>query len=350
MRQLQEVKVRGQQQLEAEKVRGQQQVAMEKVRGQQLEVEKRKAEAALAALYHAHQEEKTRERERVKMFYIGIQQKKISMLKLVLARFRVVFLPEEDSEAGTIFIMHDDGDEDDSGVMTAIPSRLFRFTPYSAGDIYGVGPFISAIVATQDGQQLVMTDFNNNAVKVADVTNPRTVLSVTLDAKPYRLALLRNGRVAVTAWNKRLYLIDVSGHPTVVSRVQTSREYRGVSAGTTDDTLIVSCDSDSDGPASVDVISYEGRFRHTVVDSNTLRDLQWPEYLAHVGGVLLVSDYASNSVFRVDLASGRVLATLAHPHMQSQGNARANRAGNLNNNNNLNNNSYPRVFVASTFA
>ncbi|KAK7487079.1 hypothetical protein BaRGS_00021749, partial [Batillaria attramentaria] len=79
--------VRGQQQLAEEKVKGQQQLQAEKVKGQQqLQAEKRRAEAELAALYHTHQEEKTRERERVKRFYIGIQQKKTSLLKQVMKR------------------------------------------------------------------------------------------------------------------------------------------------------------------------------------------------------------------------------------------------------------------------
>nr|KAG5714404.1 hypothetical protein BaRGS_006850 [Batillaria attramentaria] len=73
-------------QLEAEKVKSQQ-LHAEKVKGQQqLEAEKRRAEAELAALYHTHRKEKTRERERVKRFYIGIQQKKTSLLKQVMER------------------------------------------------------------------------------------------------------------------------------------------------------------------------------------------------------------------------------------------------------------------------
>ncbi|KAK7506872.1 hypothetical protein BaRGS_00001723, partial [Batillaria attramentaria] len=83
---LQEMKV-SQQQLEAEKVKAQQQLQAERVKGQQqLQAEKRRAEAELAALYHTHQEEKTRERERVKRFYTGIQQKKTSLLKQVMKR------------------------------------------------------------------------------------------------------------------------------------------------------------------------------------------------------------------------------------------------------------------------
>nr|KAG5699683.1 hypothetical protein BaRGS_022081 [Batillaria attramentaria] len=85
--QLQAEKVKSQQQLAEEKVKGQQQLQAEKVIGQQqLQAEKRRAEAELAALYHTHQEEKTRERERVKRFYIGIQQKKTSLLKQVMKR------------------------------------------------------------------------------------------------------------------------------------------------------------------------------------------------------------------------------------------------------------------------
>ncbi|KAK7506855.1 hypothetical protein BaRGS_00001706, partial [Batillaria attramentaria] len=70
-----------------EKLEGvQRQLEAEKVKGQQLQAEKRRAEAELAALHDTHQEEKTRERERVETFYIGIQQKKTSLLKHVLER------------------------------------------------------------------------------------------------------------------------------------------------------------------------------------------------------------------------------------------------------------------------
>ncbi|KAK7487032.1 hypothetical protein BaRGS_00021702, partial [Batillaria attramentaria] len=75
-RQLKQMTVSGQRQLKMEKVRGQQQLNAEKVRGQQkLEAEKSRAE-----------QEKATERERVKRFYIGIQQKKTSLLKQVMKR------------------------------------------------------------------------------------------------------------------------------------------------------------------------------------------------------------------------------------------------------------------------
>nr|KAG5714395.1 hypothetical protein BaRGS_006841 [Batillaria attramentaria] len=67
-------------------VRGQQQLTAEKVKGQQQLQAKGRAETELAALYQTHQEEKTRERERVKTFYIGMQQKKTSLLKQVMER------------------------------------------------------------------------------------------------------------------------------------------------------------------------------------------------------------------------------------------------------------------------
>nr|KAG5699680.1 hypothetical protein BaRGS_022078 [Batillaria attramentaria] len=79
--------VRGRQQLAAEKVKGQQLLQAEKVKGQQqLQAEKRRAEEELAALYHTHQKDKTTERERVKTFFTGIQQKKTSLLEQVMKR------------------------------------------------------------------------------------------------------------------------------------------------------------------------------------------------------------------------------------------------------------------------
>nr|KAG5699692.1 hypothetical protein BaRGS_022090 [Batillaria attramentaria] len=322
-RQLKQMKVSSQRQLKME-VRGQQQLAAEKVRGQQkLEAEKIRAE-----------QEKATEREKVKTFYTGIQQKKTSLLKQVMKRIEekdvlsklVQQLCEEFDvrllaiDCGLRFLM-DVPVEEWKGVKE-LQEKLQKILedallPKQEKEEVTWTEVTSCSTQTgdaDDGQRLVMIDLNNKMVKVADVTNLHTVLSVTLKDMPLALALLHDGRVAVTAWNKRLYLLDVSGHPTVVSRIKTARQCWGVSAGTTANTLIVSCIFRL---INVDVITYEGKFIHTVIDSNTLRDLKWPVYLNTVGGDLLVWDCDSNTVFRVELATGRVVATLTHPDMKA---------------------------------
>nr|KAG5704824.1 hypothetical protein BaRGS_015207 [Batillaria attramentaria] len=204
--------------------------------------------------------------------------------------------------------------------MTWEPRKIFVTKPETDGDTQTHGPSISSIVATEDGR-VVMADGNNNMIKVADLTDPaNTIQSVTLGAVrgelvwPKMLALLQDKQVAVTASEKSVHFVDVSGHPTVVSHVQTARQYCGVSAVKEDDTLVVSCDN-VDGPASVDVISRAGVVLKTIVDSNTLTDLSGPYNLCVTDGLVVVSDYRANAFFEVQLETGRV-RKIMHPDLK----------------------------------
>nr|KAG5702011.1 hypothetical protein BaRGS_015746 [Batillaria attramentaria] len=145
--------------------------------------------------------------------------------------------------------------------LTCVASRLFITRPSTDMDTDEDGPWITSMAATDSGR-LVMIDNRNKMVKVlADLTSQTPAIQgVVLETWPYRLALLRDGQIAVTSDKKRLYFIDVSGIPTVVTHVQTAREYWGVGSVTSDDTLVVSCVRDRDGPAGVDVITRDAHF------------------------------------------------------------------------------------------
>nr|KAG5694782.1 hypothetical protein BaRGS_002735 [Batillaria attramentaria] len=197
---------------------------------------------------------------------------------------------------------------------TAIPQRIGKFRPDVPGCTDYLGPIITSMVATEDGR-LVLADYRTRMVIVADGTNPDTVRGVRLQDPPRRLSLLQDGTLAVTSDRKSLYLVDVHEEPSVAAWVQTSRQYSGVCAGITDDTLIVSCGKDDGRPASVDVISRTGKFKRTVVDNSSLEDLCYPSYLHLTGKDVLVSDWKANAVFRVDLTTSRVVARLTHPDM-----------------------------------
>nr|KAG5693508.1 hypothetical protein BaRGS_006210 [Batillaria attramentaria] len=191
--------------------------------------------------------------------------------------------------------------------MTATPRKMFVIKPES--DAEKENPSIVAIVATDDGR-LIMTDQDNRMVKTADLANPtKTVKSVTIDAMPLRLTLVNDSasEVAVTADEKHIYFVDVSDYPTVVSQVKTARQYYGVASVTENDTLVVSCYKDGDGPASVDVITRTGVLLKTVVDQNTLLDLRWPDNLCLSNGDVLVSDTNADTVYRVKLDGQCVL-------------------------------------------
>nr|KAG5709055.1 hypothetical protein BaRGS_004694 [Batillaria attramentaria] len=201
--------------------------------------------------------------------------------------------------------------------MECVPRKVFVTRPDTEGDTHKDGPGISSVVATHDGR-LVMTDYLNNMVKVAELTSPaNTVQGVQLHAAPHKLALLRDGLVAVTSDKKFIYFVDVSGNPTVVSHVQTGKRYWGVASIVEDDTLIVSSMKNKDNPASVDVISRAGVVLRNVVDSNEILTLVSPEYLCVFGGKVYISDSTASAVFRVELDSGRVLEKLTHSDLKT---------------------------------
>lgn len=208
--------------------------------------------------------------------------------------------------------------------MTATPQRLFSFIPRHAHDTAGVEPWITSVIATRDGR-LVMADRKNKMVKVASGEKLQTIRAVTLRDVPWALALLHDDLVAVTSDRKCLHFVDVIGQPSVVRRVNTARKYCGVSAGTTPDTLIVSCDIDKDGPAQIDVITRDGDVIRTVIDSGTLPTMSQPDYLCRVGQHVFVSDRQSNEVFRIDI----VCASLKHTGINSPHQVACDEANNL---------------------
>nr|KAG5702632.1 hypothetical protein BaRGS_028018 [Batillaria attramentaria] len=213
---------------------------------------------------------------------------------------------------------------------TATPRKVFATRPDNENDTDERGPYVRAIVVTED-DKLVMVDCHNSMVKVADLKTPNTVLGVRVDTELYRLAPLPDGGlVVVTSFHSTfLYLVDVSGHPSVVSRILTSREYQSVSAGVEKDTLIVGCSKDDDGPASVDVITRGGDVIMTVISNDVMKELRDPEYVCVLGGDVLISDSGDDTVFRVELATGRVLAKLTHPDMTDPRQVAVDGSGNI---------------------
>lgn len=161
-----------------------------------------------------------------------------------------------------------------------------------------------------------MADCNNSMVKVATVTHPSAIRGVVLHVDPLRLAQLQDGRVAVTAINRFLYLVDVSGQPTILSHCKTVRQYRGLAAGCDDNTLVVGCGRDMRKSPCIDVISLSGDVLRTIANSDDVEGLIDPEYLFMVGDEVLVSDWGSHSVLRVDLATGCLIDTMTHAQLK----------------------------------
>nr|KAG5702356.1 hypothetical protein BaRGS_002138 [Batillaria attramentaria] len=93
---------------------------------------------------------------------------------------------------------------DDFDPMRSVPLRAFSIRPDS-GDTDQCDCWIRAVAATRDGSKLVMTDWNNRNVKVAELADP-----------------------------------EAASHYTV-------RQYRGVCSVDEDEMIIVSCRNDKDG-------------------------------------------------------------------------------------------------------
>ena len=163
-----------------------------------------------------------------------------------------------------------------------------------------------------------MADYNNNKVKVVDMSDPHTVsASLTVKERPWGLAVLSDGLVAVTTLKPTIYLLKVSPTLAVTTRTQTGRWYAGVAEGLTDHTLLVSCGKTDSDPARVDLITRGGEVVRTVVDSTMLTQLSGPHYLCVSGGCVLLSDWWTHAVFTVDITTGQLVDTLTHTDMKS---------------------------------
>jgi hypothetical protein len=148
--------------------------------------------------------------------------------------------------------------------MTTVPEKMFTFRPETADD--KKTPFITSLLALPQGK-LLMADYNNYGVKMTDLKSPNKVTaSLELDNAPWCLAAFSPTDVAVTADpSKYIYTLNVGKNIRLVSKVKTQRKYEGISASSVEGTLIVSCNEDGDGPASVDVISRDGKLLRTIV-------------------------------------------------------------------------------------
>ena len=200
-------------------------------------------------------------------------------------------------------------------VMTATPHKVFVATPASKRDVQK--PLIISIVSTQD-EKLVMADCGNSKVKVVDMSDPHTVsASLTVEETPRGLAVLSDGLVAMTTLEPTIYLLKVSPTLAVTTRIQTGRWYNGVGEGLTDHTLLVSCLGTDSDPARVDLITRGGEVVRTVVDSTMLTQLSSLFYLCVSGGCVLLSEWRTDAVYRVDVTTGQLVDTLTHTYMKS---------------------------------
>ncbi|KAL8591020.1 hypothetical protein ACOMHN_021785 [Nucella lapillus] len=210
-------------------------------------------------------------------------------------------------------------------VLTATPQTVFMSPTRSAQDRWS--PFIAAIVCLPD-DRLVMSDSNNQKVKVMDVSPPHNVLaSQKIPETPLRLALLSDGLVAATTEKPLIYLMKVTNAVMATSLINTCRQYDGI-AGHSAGLLIVSCGKSLIGPAVVDIVSRRGQVVKTLTD--TWSALGAPHYLYRSDDRhILLSDCQRNVVHKINIHSGQTTQTYSHTHMKHPRQVCVDRYGNM---------------------
>ncbi|KAL8609799.1 hypothetical protein ACOMHN_052853 [Nucella lapillus] len=210
-------------------------------------------------------------------------------------------------------------------VMTATPQRVFQSSAKFDQD--SKSPCIIAIVCLPD-DRLVMTDINNKKVKVMDVTPPHALSASTyIPETPQCLAVLPDGRVAMTTFKPVICLMEVTSTVRVVSRIQTTQCYVGI-AGHTGGLLIVSYGGSLEGSGGVDVWNTEGQFiRHFQTRSVVLKS---PHHLCQSGDQhILLSDQRLHVVHEIDVSSGQVTQSFQNTDMENPRQVCVDSSGNM---------------------
>ena len=206
--------------------------------------------------------------------------------------------------------------------MTAIPHKVFVTKPLAQ-------PLISSIVCAQN-EKLVMTDYENRKVKVVDMSDPYTVSdSLPVKEIPLHMAALSDGLVAMTVDEPAIYLLKVSPALAVESRIKTNIPYSGVAEGLTDDTLLVCIGKTVKSPATVNIITRKGDLVMPVVNSTTLTQLCAPSRMCVSQDSVLLSDWAKDAVYKVNVSTGQLLDTLTHRDMRRPGQVCVDGEGNI---------------------
>ncbi|KAK7087397.1 E3 ubiquitin-protein ligase TRIM71-like [Littorina saxatilis] len=213
-------------------------------------------------------------------------------------------------------------------LLTATPRRVFETTAVTDQDTEK--PYIHDVLTLHDGR-LLMADLHDKMLTaLARMLSGEHILpALKLERPPVYLSILSDRLVAVTAFGKNIYLVDVSGQLAIKSLFQTKRQYRGVTDGPDDDTLLVSCHKDNGGPAGVDVIRRDGSLVRTVIDGDTLTGLERVSKICVVDGHVLIPDCGQDCVYRVEVTSGRLVEILTHPDLKGPVHTLADDDGNV---------------------
>ncbi|XP_070174743.1 uncharacterized protein [Littorina saxatilis] len=202
--------------------------------------------------------------------------------------------------------------------MTATMRYVFKTTTNTNQDL--VDPIITDVVTLRDGR-LVLMDAANKMIKVMSglSSQPQSLSSFKLNFEPWAAALLSDGLLAVSSRDKACHLLDGSATRVIVkSQFATSRQYTNVTrAGDHDaDVLLVTCNRDCDGPASVDIIRRDGGFVRTVIDASQLRGLTEITKIWVNRNNVFIPASNQDCVYSVEISSGKVKETITHPDLK----------------------------------
>ncbi|KAK7096594.1 hypothetical protein V1264_005871 [Littorina saxatilis] len=207
--------------------------------------------------------------------------------------------------------------------MTSTPGHVFSTRGRADSD--RKEPDYIAIASTPDGNHLLLVDDANRKVKVMAVTSSgvaRVTSDVRLSKELWDIALLPDGMVAVTCSQEQfIYLLRLQGDVIeYTSRFRTEKKYHGVAAGLDNDTLLVTSRD------YLDVITRDGR----VVESFFVSQFRRPDYMCLSGGNdVIVSDWATQELYRINASTGQVTETMSHPDMETPHQAVVDKGGNL---------------------
>ena len=139
---------------------------------------------------------------------------------------------------------------------------------------------------------LIITDYDNMAVKIFGISRMSVLDQYYLDSKLYDVSSVSHDKIAVTIpYKQAIQLMSVSGNNLKKKKaVKVDGECRGISCQK--DLMVVTFTS----PAKVKILHINGIVLRTIQDENIL---SWPWYATTSDNHIYVSDHGNNTLFKL---------------------------------------------------
>ena len=170
--------------------------------------------------------------------------------------------------------------------------------------------FITGLDTTVNGT-VILTDHDNCKRKVVSPEG-ELLSALTLPVNPNGVAIINKTDAAVTMANKQIGIIDTadSGHLSL-KRIITMEQYLwGITA--TKNNLVVTCDTSTKGPRSVQMIDMRGKVLWTTTTDTEGKNLfECARFLTTCSGddcdTVIVTDWVKQTITVLDAATGKVV-------------------------------------------